>query len=190
MTTDRIAIGLQQFAGKDFEGYQTVQVKELYPSYISRRFDAAYIPSNCLQAIVLDLFPDKSNGLPLIEQMIEKGKQWWLLDQFLPNTSDSIKTGYTQAQLNWCGQNEGLIWSYIIKNDELRSINPTTIQTYIGEGPFTQGFSQEQSPGNIGQWIGWQIVKKFVANNPGLNPTEVMNTPAAEILDRAKYKPK
>ena len=47
------------------------------------------------------------------------------------------------------------------------SLNPAVIQTYIGEGPFTQGFSQEYSPGNIGQWIGWQIIKKFVRKKPG-----------------------
>ena len=38
----------------------------------------------------------------LIEQMIEKGKQWWLMDKFLPETADSVKTGYTQKQLEWC----------------------------------------------------------------------------------------
>ena len=35
--------------------------------------------------IVDDLFPDQSNGKPLIEQMVEKGKQWYLLDKFLPH---------------------------------------------------------------------------------------------------------
>jgi hypothetical protein len=98
--------------------------------------------------------------------MIEKGKQWYLLDKFLPGIPDSIKTGYTQQQLDWCRENEGLIWSYIVKNEDLNSINPAVIQTYIGEGPFTQGFSQEYSPGNIGQWIGWQIVKSLYPKTP------------------------
>jgi uncharacterized protein YjaZ len=122
--------------------------------------------------------------------MIEKGKQWYLLDKILPATADSIKTGYTQQQLDWCNENEGLIWSYLVKNEDLNSLNPTIIQSYIGESPFTQGFSQEFSPGNMGQWIGWQIVKKFVSKNEGMKPDEIMKTEASKILADAKYKPK
>jgi len=48
----------------------------------------------------------------------------------------------------------------------------------------------QASPGNIGQWVGWQIVKKFVIENSSLNPRELMNTPPRKILTVAKYKPK
>ena len=189
-TNTGLAIGLQQYAGKDFSVYQSGQGQELFPLYISRRFAPQYITANCMKAVVQDLFPDQSGSKTLVEQMIEKGKQWYLLDKFLPTTADSIKTGYTQQQLNWCNENEGLIWTYIIKNEDLNSLNPVTIQTYIGEGPFTQGFSQELSPGNMGQWIGWQIVKKYVSKNPYMTPEEVMKMDAGKILEEAKYKPK
>jgi hypothetical protein len=189
-TRSGLAIGLQQYAGKNFLVYQSLQGQELFPLYISRRFSQEYITANCMKAVAEDLFPDKSSGKPLIEQMIERGKQWYLLDKFLPTASDSIKTGYTQQQLNWCHENEGLIWSYIVKNEDLNSLNPAVIQTYIGEGPFTQGFSQEFSPGNIGQWIGWQIVKKFASKNPGMKLQDVMKTDARKILEEAKYKPR
>ena len=189
-TRSGLAIGLQQYAGKDFSVYQSAPGQELFPLYISRRFEPKYIVANCMKAVTEDIFPDQSRGKPLIEQMIEKGKEWYLLDHFLPYGPDSIKTGYTQQQLKWCQENEGLIWSYIVKNEDLNSLNPSVIQTYIGEGPFTQGFSQEFSPGNIGQWIGWQIVKKFAAKNPGMKPGDVMKTEARKILEEAKYKPK
>ena len=39
LTRNRIAIGLQQYAGKDFPGYQANEVQQMYPAYISRRFD-------------------------------------------------------------------------------------------------------------------------------------------------------
>ena len=185
-----LAIGLQQFAGKDFSIYQLPQMIEMFPLYISRRFSPEYIAANSMKAVALELFPDQSAGKPLIEQMVEKGKQWYLLDRFLPDTPDSLKTGYTQAQLDWCRSNEGLIWAEIVRNEDLNSISPTVIQTYIGESPFTQGFPPEYSPGNIGQWLGWQMVKKFVAKNPELTPEQVMQTPARKLLEEAKYKPK
>ena len=190
LTEKYLAIGLHQYAGKDFKGYQSEQVRQLYPEYISRRFETKYIPANCMKAVVGDLFPDKSNTKPLIEQMIEKGKQWWLVDKFLPETADSLKTGYTKQQLDWCRENEGLIWSYIVKNENLYTVEPVTIQNYIGEGPFTQGFSQEDSPGNLGPWIGCQIVKKYADANPGMKPEQIMQASAKQILEQAKYKPK
>jgi hypothetical protein len=190
LTERYIGIGLHQYAGKNFEGYKSEQLRQLYPAYISRRFESQYIPANVMKAVVTDLFPDKSATKPLIEQMIEKGKQWWLLDKFLPGEPDSVKTGYTKQQLDWCRQNEGLMWSYMLKNEDLYSITPSTIQIYIGEAPFTQAFSQELSPGNIGQWIGWQIVRKFAENNPNLKPEDVMQTPAKKVLEESKYKPK
>lgn len=191
MGPDFIGISLQFYLGQNFSLYQNEYfINNVAPLYRSRRFAKEYIISDVMKLVTEDIFPDQSKGKPFVEQMIEKGKQWWLLDKFLPEIPDSVKTGYTKQQLEWCNENEGLIWSYIIKNEDLYSVNPVTMQTYIGEAPFTQGFSQELSPGNIGQWIGWQIVKKFADNNPVLKPEEIMQSTAKKILDEAKYKPK
>jgi hypothetical protein len=190
VTRTGLAIGLQQFAGSNFSVYQSGPGQELFPLYISRRFAPEYITANCMKAVVEDIFPDQSGGKPLIEQMVEKGKQWYLLDKFMPDAPDSVKTGYTQHQLDWCKEFEGNIWSHIVKNEDLHSLTPSTIQIYIGEGPFTQGLSQEDSPGNIGQWIGWQIVKKYAAKNSSMKPEDIMKTDPKKILEEAKYKPK
>ncbi|HEV7781899.1 MAG TPA: hypothetical protein VGO58_11580 [Chitinophagaceae bacterium] len=186
-----LGISLQFYLGKNFSVYSDPFFTEnVAPGYRSRRFSKEYIIADAMQLIINDMFPDKSGAKPLIEQMVEKGKRWYLMDLLLPTTPDSVKTGYTQLQLDWCNANEGLIWADIVKGEDLYSLSPATIQTYIGEAPFTQGFSQEYSPGNIGQWIGSQIVKKFMSKNPDMKPEELMNTPASKILDEAKYKPK
>lgn len=190
---DFVGVSLQFYLGKDFSYYNTEYfINNIAPQFRSRRFSKEYIVSDVMKLIIADdMFPDKSGTKSLIEQMIEKGKQWWLLDKFMPQAPDSVKTGYSQHQLNWVKENEGLIWSYILKSEpDLYTLNPATIQTYIGEGPFTNVFSQEDSPGNIGPWIGWQIVKKFVENNPEMKPEEVMQASPKRILEEAKYKPK
>ncbi|MEO7984458.1 MAG: hypothetical protein ABI688_10290 [Bacteroidota bacterium] len=188
---DFLGISLQFYLGKNFSVYSDpFFIDNVAPAYRSRRFSKEYITSDVMQLVINDLFPDKSGSKALIEQMVEKGKRWYLADQFLPTTPDSIKTGYTQKQLDWCNQNEGLIWSYLVKNEDLHSLNPTIIQVYIGESPFTQGFSQELSPGNMGQWIGWQIIKKYISSHPGIKPGELMRLEAQKIVNEAKYKPK
>jgi hypothetical protein len=185
-----LAVGIQKYGGANFFAYQTPAIQEMYPSYLSKRFDKVYIAANCMKAVAEDIFPDQSVGLPLIQQMVEKGKIWYLLDLFMPNTADSLKTGYTQLQLDWCKENEGLIWSYLAKNEDLNSLSPVVINNYIGEAPFTQGLSREYSPGNLGAWIGWQIVKKYAEKFPNLKVGEIMRTDPAVLLEKAKYKPK
>jgi hypothetical protein len=189
ITQNSIAIGLQLYAGKDFPFYTSEPGQQLYPAYISRRFEKVYIPSNCIKAVAEDLFPDKSQGLPLIEQMIEKGKYWWLTDLVLPDEPDSIKTGYTKAQLDWCKSNEGVIWNLLLQNDQLYTTDPSIIQNYIGDAPTTQGFPSE-SPGNIGQWIGLRIVTNFLEKHPETTAQQLMLMPARNIIDGAKYKPR
>lgn len=189
LTPEHLGIGLHQYAGKNFSVYQTPELQQLYPAYISRRFDKEYMAANSMKAIVDDVYPDQSVGRPLVEQMVEKGKQWFLLDHFLPDAPDSVLTGYTQKQLDWAKENEGNVWGYIIKNENLYAVEPHVIQTYIGESPFTQGMP-ETSPGNIGQWIGWRIVQEYARKNEKLTVQQVLQTPARTIFQGAAYRPK
>ncbi|MBE7173448.1 MAG: hypothetical protein INR73_22940 [Williamsia sp.] len=189
ITNQAIAVGLQLFGGKNFSFYTSEAGIALYPSYISRRFEQQYIPANVMTAIINDIYPDRSTGRPLVEQMVEKGKQWYLLDKLLPETPDSIKTGYTNRQLDWCKENEGLIWDFFLQSNELYTAEPALVKSYIGEAPATQEMSPA-SPGNIGQWTGWRIVQAYSNKHPELGLDELMKTSAREIFTASKYKPR
>jgi uncharacterized protein YjaZ len=77
----------------------------------------------------------------------------------------------------------------VVLKENLYSIEPPVIQTYIGEAPYTPNMSQA-SPGNIGQWIGWRIVQRFADKNNKLSVPQVMQTPAKTIFEGANYRPK
>jgi hypothetical protein len=188
ITRFTLAIGLQLYAGKQFPFYLSPQGQELFPLYISRRFEPEYVVPNCMKAIAEDIFPDQSPGKPLIEQMIEKGKNWWLINQLLPETVDSLITGFSQRQLNWCISNEGKIWNIFLEQN-LYSPEPDLIKNYIGDAPYTQGMP-DVSPGNIGQWVGLRIVQKYVSLHADISPEQLMKTPARTIFDETKYKPR
>jgi len=189
LTQHALAIGLQLFAGKNSSFYNSEQGQQLYPAYISRRFDKEYILPGCMKAITEDMFPDQSGGKPLIDQMIAKGKYWYLLDKLLPNTADSLKSGYKQQQIEWCKNNEGLLWNFFLQNNQLFTTDPSFIQLYLGEAPDTQGFG-EASPGNIGQWVGWQIVRTYMEKHPETTPLQLMEMDTRTIFNESKYKPK
>ncbi|MBS1669702.1 MAG: hypothetical protein JST58_20200 [Bacteroidetes bacterium] len=190
ITQYTLAIGLQLYMGKNFSFYTSMQGQEMYPSYISRRFEPAYITTNCMKAISEDLFVDKSGSKALIEQMIDKGKYWWLVGQFMPDADDSLITGYTGKQMEWCKKNEGLIWNFFLQsNNELYSVDPDVIKNYIGDAPNTPGMP-DIAPGNIGQWVGLQIVKSYAEKNPSITPVELMKMDARKIFEETKYKPR
>jgi hypothetical protein len=188
ITNDAIGIGLQLYAGSDFSFYTSTTGQEMYPMYISRRFEPPYIPVDCMKAVSADLFPDNSAGLPLIGQMIEKGKQWYLADKFLPSTHDTLKTGFSNTQLAWCEENEGLAWNFILKNVDIYTTEPAIIKTYLGESPHTQDMPGN-APGNIGQWIGWKIVRTYADKHPEITPGAIMQKDYKQILIESKYKP-
>lgn len=189
LTTDAFAVGLQLHMGKNFSFYNSPIAQDLFPDYIKRKFEPDYIPVNCLRNVVDDLFPDKSDGRPLVEQMVEKGKRLYLLDKFLPYTPDYIKIGFTEQQLKDSYANEAVIWNFFLNNDLLNSADQNIVKNYIGEGPKTQELG-EGSPGNIGSFSGWQIVKKYMEKNSGISLKQLMTTDAREIYNQSKYKPR
>ena len=61
---------------------------------------------------------------------------------------------------------------------------------YTAEGPFTAAFSKESAP-RIGYWIGWQIVRQYMKNNPEVTLQDLINeTDSQLLLSKSKYKPK
>lgn len=189
ITTDALAVGLQMYMGKNYSLYQTEMGLELYPNYVSRRFDRAYIPVNCIKTIIDDMYPNKSLGKPLVEQMIEAGKRQWLLQTLMPETPDSIRTGYTQAQIEDCNKNEADIWSFFIQNNLLYESNPDQTKDYMNDGPNTPALG-DASPGMIGQFVGTKIVLKWIDQHAAVSPDSVMRKPAKEIFEETRYKPK
>ena len=84
---DTLVISLQMFLGKDYPAYDPTQ----YFDYLRRRFEPQYIVPNSIREIARQIYPDSSQTLSLIEQMVEKGKHWYLLDKFLPDTARQLK---------------------------------------------------------------------------------------------------
>ena len=189
ITTDALAVGLQMYLGSNYSLYQTDMGLQLYPEYISRRFEKTYIPVNCMKTIIDDMYPNKSLGKPLVEQMIEAGKRQYLLDLFLPNTADTIKTGYTQAQLEGCIKSEAEIWGFFVSNNFLYESNPDLTKDYMNDGPNTPALGSA-SPGMIGQFVGKRIVEKWIEKKGSISPELLMQTPARQIFEESHYKPK
>jgi hypothetical protein len=185
-----LAIGLQFYLGKDFAIYNDPgYISSIAPQYRSRRFSKEFIAADVFKLVIDDLYPDSSNRYPLIERFIEKGKRLYLLQQFLPATNDTLLIGYTGKQLKWCSENERSIYNYFIQQNLLFAIDPALTQNFTTDGPSTQGMP-EDSPGNIGAYLGWEIIKAYIKKNPGINPDRLMLLSNKKIFDESAYKPR
>lgn len=183
-----VYIGLHAHLGKDFSLYKTTWVQETYPDYITRRFEPSYISVSALNNIVLDLYPERSEDKSMIIQMVEKGKRLYLLSRFLPDVPEYKLIGYTEKQLKESYDHEAIIWALFIQNNLLQNADYNVIKNYVGEGPKTAELG-DASPGNIGSFSGWQIVKKYMALNPATSMGQLMNMDAEQLFRQAKYKP-
>lgn len=188
LTYQGLAIGLQSYMGSGFSAYQNQYISQVYPYYKSRRFSKEYIVVNSIKNVIDDIYPTQNSGKNLIQQMIELGKKMYLTDMLLPEVADSLKTGYTQKQLNGCFKNEKNIWNFFVENNLLFEKEPNTVAPYLNDGPATPEISPE-APGFIGQFVGWQIVKCWMDKHPKSTVIDLLQTPESKIFDEAKYKP-
>ncbi len=191
LTQSGLAVGLQLYLGEAFSVYHSAYISEVYPEYRRRRFTPDYITVNCMKNLSDDIYPEQNNisGQPLVYQMIEAGKRLHMIDKFLPETADTLKTGYTQKQLDGCYKNEAGIWNYFVQNNLLFITDPIQTRDYMTDAPKTEALGAA-SPGFIGQFVGWQILKKWISLKENATLQQVLQTPAKQIYEEAKYKPR
>lgn len=189
LTENAMAIGLQLYGGKDFFFYKTMQGQAMFPEYISRRFEPAYIPVNAMKAVLDDMYPIDPNESSLLEKIVSSGKQLYMLDLLLPATPDSLKTGYTADQLAFCRENEGAIWNVLLKTTDIYTLDQSMIRIFVGDAPSTEVLGPN-SPGNIGQFVGWKMVQKYMSKFPEIKPDSLMRIGAKDLFLQSGYKPK
>ena len=123
--------------------------------------------------------------------MINEGKFLYATDINLPMVSDELKIGYSKEKLNWAEQNENDVWKYFIENELLFSNDASLNSRFIDVAPFSKFYleSDNDSPGRIGVWIGWQIVRSYMKNNE-VTLEQLMSMESESIYKKSKYKPK
>ena len=186
LDTTLLGIGLDMYLGEQYPFYHAVQI----PQYVINKCKPEYIPVNVFQAIYRNKHPFIMEERNLLNMMIQRGKEQYYLSRILPETPDSLKFGFTQAQLNWCEASEGSIYNFFITQNLLYEKSPNKVLRYVMDGPTSAGMPPE-SPGNIGSWLGYKIIMAYVETHPGITLEELLAlNDAQKILQGSKYKPK
>tara|TARA_R110001583_G_scaffold8413_5_gene40200 strand:+ start:6061 stop:7020 length:960 start_codon:yes stop_codon:yes gene_type:complete len=177
-------ISLDMYLGRNSRFYKD------FPDYISRNFDKSQLAVDIANEIGSTYFyPSKKRQF--IDLLIDEGKKMYELDCYLPIVSDATKMGYLMEEIEWAKNNETQIWKYFIENNLLFSSDPKLTTRFIESAPFSKFFIDidKESPGRIGVWLGWQIVRSYMKNN-NVTLQQLLNANADEIFKNSKYKPK
>lgn len=178
-----VIISLEMYLGKDHKFYE-------FPAYIRQNFEQRQMMPDLVASFGKSkITTEKDNTL--LSQMIYHGKLLYLKDLILSSYTDDEKMGYTPKEINWCEENESYIWRYFLENELLYSNELKLNSRFIAPAPFSKFYLEidNESPGQVGAWIGWQIVRSFVKNND-VPVAKLLELNAKELFKKSKYKPK
>lgn len=179
-----LLISLDVYLGKQHSFYAD------YPKYIKENNTKEHLVADVANAIInKQVHP--SNKRRFIDKMIYEGKKMYLLDLYLPTISDQEKIGYSRDKFNWANANEQQIWMYFIDRKILFSTDSNLNARFLENAPFSKFYMEQDnlSPGKIGVWLGWQIVRSFMEKND-VSLQELLKMNENEIFKKSNYKPK
>jgi gliding motility-associated lipoprotein GldB len=178
-----VIVSLEMYLGKEHKFYQ-------FPNYIKQNFEQNQIMPDVVASFFKTVAPPNLDK-KLLGSMVYAGKELYMKDLLLPEVSANDKIGYTPEQLTWCEENESYIWRYFIDKQLLYSDDQKLIPRFINPAPFSKFYLEidNESPGKVGAYIGWQIVNSYMKNNE-VSLQQLLQTNAQEIFEKSKYKPK
>ena len=181
-TDSLVIISLELYLGKEHKFYQ-------FPNYIKQNFEQKQIMPDIVSSFSLQKIAPLTDK-KMLSQMIYYGKQLYLKDLLLPEYSDADKMGYSEQQIIWCQENESYMWRYFLENEMLYSDDQKLIPRFVNPAPFSKFYLEidNESPGQVGAWIGWQMVRSFAKNN-NVPLSDLLKMNAKEIFEKSKYKP-
>tara|TARA_R110002072_G_scaffold300571_4_gene478353 strand:- start:8032 stop:8997 length:966 start_codon:yes stop_codon:yes gene_type:complete len=183
-TDSLVLVGLDNFLGSNHYFYDEIQ------RYIAKNLRPKQLTPSIAEALIEPyITPPKTRTF--IDLMVYYGKLVYLKEQVLPLFDTSEIMGYTLEEMDWARANEAEIWRYFVERELLYSTDPKLASRFILPAPFSKFYLEldNESPGMLGQYMGWQIVKAFAQNND-IDLKQLLALSGDEIYKNSKFKPR
>lgn len=180
-TDSVIGLGLDMYLGKNNEiisqlGFPVYMKDKMAEEYMLVDIAHSWIATNVL----------KDQGETFLDQMIYYGKLRYLIDAMLPELEDHLKIRYTEEEYDFSLASEDDVWLFIMDMNWVYSTDMKVGLRFFEEAPTTVGI--EGSPGRLGQFMGWQMIRQYMEKNPEVTVAELIaETNTAKFLKT--YKP-
>jgi len=184
-----LAVGLDFFLGDKYPYQNYNPGNDAFSSYLTRTFNEEHLVSKAIRTIAEDK-AGRIKGDKLLDFMIHNGKQLYFSEQILPHTPDSILMELSSEKMAWAQDNEREIYAYLLDRELLFSTDYREFNKLINPSPVGNSDMPQDAPGQTANYIGWQIVRTYMARNPETTLASLMQiADAQEILDGSRYKP-
>ena len=180
-----LLVSLDTYLGSDHYLYEGI------PQYVRQEMDIQFLASHVAGKFAANKIPPTKDR-SLLSQMIYHGKQVYFKEWVLPQSSDTQKMGYTDTQIQWVIDNEMYMWQYFVQKQLLYNTDPSLTQRFIEPAPFSKFYLEidNESPGRVGVWMGWQIIKSYMERYPDTEISALLNLPAQTLFSKSNYKPR
>jgi hypothetical protein len=181
-TDSVIGIGLDMYLGA-----QNRLVREIrFPQYMKDKMNRDYLTLDVAQSWLMTNVLGDDQGETFLSTMIYYGKLRYILKALMPKTEDHIIMRYNPEEYDFAEASEFEIWEYLIEMNWIYSIDMKVKLRFFEEAPSTVGI--DGSPGRIGQYMGWKMVKAYMEENDDVTIEQLLlETNDAKILK--EYKP-
>jgi hypothetical protein len=178
-----LLLSIDTYLGVDHPLYEGI------PTYIKNNLTLKHLESEIIDALAPRFIPAPS-GRTFLDQMVHNGKRLLLHDYLAPKLEPHQHIQYTETQWEWAITHQAEVWRYFIDNKLLFSTDENLPFRFLLSSPYSKFYSylDVDSPGRIGQWIGYQMLKKYQKRS-GESLQEILDASPQEILKKSKYNP-
>lgn len=160
-----------------------------FPDYVRKKFNA----DRMLIDVAYSIAEQTSPNIPyrvFVERIVAEGKNLYATQLFLPKTAEATLLNVSDTQYEWAANNATFIWHYFLEKEYLYSTDRDLQRRFLEPAPFSKFYTvaDNESPGQIGKWLGLQIVKSYM-NRKDVTLAQMMATPPMQIFEQSKYKP-
>lgn len=181
-TDSAIGLGLEMYLGSENR-----VIKEIpFPVYVKDKMDRLYLVVDVAQSWLMTNVLEQERGETFLSSLIYFGKLKYAMEALLPDLEKEKIMRYTTDEYEYALASEYNIWQYLVDMNWIYTTDVKVKLRFFEEAPTTVGITD--SPGRIGQFMGWQMVRAYMEKNPAVTLQELLAEQNESKILKA-YKP-
>jgi hypothetical protein len=179
-------VAIDCYLGADYTFYRQLGI----PQYQINRMTSQHMLNDLFKVVYQIMLDSSPAARTIMDEMVSAGKRLYFQEAMQPRLADHLLIGFTPEQWDWVERHEAELWAHLVGEELLFSTDFRAFNRLFGDGPFSGDFSREAPP-RLGEWVGFQIVRNYMKNNPDTSlPKLIQTTDSQQILNGSRYRPK
>lgn len=162
-------LALNHYLGPEHDAYSN------FYDYQKLTKDSKFIIYDITEALIATSYPYIRNSEEtILNKMLYEGALIEAKMRLIPNASLALALGYSNEQLEWLEENNQQAWDTFISQGLLYSKSLMDFERIFNPSPSTSIIHTE-SPGRIGRFFGYKIIKSYIQNNKFCNLKQLLS---------------